>query len=299
MADLRGARASSAVVCPRRAVYQAQDAPRGEPTDEQRRWWRRGVAVEEAIVGDIVAELRAQGHRPRRQVDIPWPAADPIGVGHADLYVPHEAMIVEVTSTRGAELAPHKALQAALYARHHPRATAATVISVDPSSWEERYYPVDVSGLGERIEGIEAAVVRGVRGGELPERVCVSPWDGPARMCEHCEHCFEGWERPDPALLLGLDEMAVALADAEDALAAAVSNEARQRRDAARDDLRPHLPDGQTVQIGGIRLRRSVNDSERFSLAKARSAGHELPSWAEAFTSRTSSERWWVRRDGS
>lgn len=298
--DLTGARWSSAVSCPRRAVYEHQDAPKEPPSDQTKRWWRRGHAVAAAIRGALIADLREQNRRPRAEEVIPWPASDPVGEGHADLYIPHERVILEVTSTSGCDLDQHKALQAAGYALEHPNAEHAQVVSVDPSSFEERWYPINVAALEPQVRSIQEQVVHGVKTGELPERVCRHPHDAPAFLCPFVEHCFAGWTRPDPDVLL-LDEEAVVLAELEDDVGRhkQALKAAEIARNEMRDELRPYLDAGAEVETTRIaKLKRTVIDPRRtLSLSDMQKAGVSLPAELEPYVKTgQSSERWTVKR---
>ncbi len=295
--DLSGPRWSSAVICPRRATYEGLGAEREPVSPQVERWRRRGHAIGDAIRSEIIHELRVQGRRPRDEEEIPWPRKDPIGVGHADLVVPHERHVIEVTSTKDADLEYRKALQAAGYAVNKGW-SGATVISVDPQSYTERVYPVDVEALAPQVYEIEQTIVSALRTGELPDRVCATPGDGPAQLCPFASACFAGWERPPLDLLIGFDEQVEELADLEDEVGVA-RRELRvleERRDEKRAALRPYVEAGEALLAGAIRVKRSVSVVERFSLAKARAAGHSLPAELEAFVSSSETDRWTVRR---
>jgi hypothetical protein len=298
--DLTGARWSSAVHCPRRAVYDHQDAPKAEATDQQRRWWRRGHAIEDAIAGDIVQDLRDQGRRPRRQEPVAWPAGDPIGEAHPDIYIPHEQECIEVKSRCGCTLDAAAAVQVAGATLNHPRATSAQVVSVDPYSLEEKWYPIDVAGLEPRIREIEDQVVHGCKTGELPSRVCTHPFDSPAFQCPYVGVCFDGWQRPDPDVLL-LDEEAVVLAELTDDVARAkrALEEAELAMKEQRATLRPYLEPGVEVETASIAKLKVIEVAGRrsLSLSDMENAGHQLPDELAAFVSESKPhERWQVKR---
>lgn len=296
---LTGPRWSSAVNCPLTAVLQAQGAPEDPVSDQVAAWRKRGIAIGEAAQGSIVAELRAQGRRPVVEVEVPWPAADPVGVGHADVYIPHERLIVEVKSRADCELDETAAVQAAGYALNHPRAEHAVVLVIDPQSGMERSFPLHLPAFVERVRAIEDQVVAGIRDGVLPERACRYPGDGPGMFCPHVSTCFAGWERPRPEDLPGWEADLRRLADLEDQLAKVKdADHLVAERDRLRDALRAAMEPGNDYMAGGIRVRYvEVAGRESFSLAAARKAGHSLPEHLEAFVSTSGGhERWTVRR---
>lgn len=295
-----GARWSSAVVCPRRAVYDHFGAPQTEPSDQVKRWRRRGKAVEQAIRGEIISDLRAQNRRPRREEVVPWPASDPLGEGHLDCYVPHTREAIEIKSRAGASLDASAALQVAGYCLNHPNAETAQVVSVDPSSFDEVWYPINVEALIPHIRELEQTVVAACGGGDLPDRVCRHPGEAEGRFCPYAPTCFEGWERPTPDVLL-LDAEAVRLADATDETSRLEreAKAAKERRDALRAELRPHLAAGAELETPSIaKLKRTeIAGRQTLSLTDMASAGYSLPAELEPFKSvGKPSERWTVTR---
>jgi len=298
---LTGPRASTlSRGCPRQAYYEATDAPRRPHTAQEERWFRRGHAVSNAIRDELVAELRADGHAPRREVEIPWPAKDPIGVGHADLVIPRDHRIVEITSTAGADLDAHKARQAAFYALEHPRAEEAMVISVDPSTFEDRAYPINPAAYEAEIRDLQQQLISGLRTGEAPARACETPLEAQCYFCPFAEHCFDGWEWPvrdvsmDPEVIDLVDLLGYH--DQEVSEARSQLRRAEAERDAVRDRLRPRLPVSEEMVIGEYRYKRSSWEQESFSLADCRKAGFTLPEDLQPFVSRSPRERWTLRR---
>ncbi len=298
--EFTGARWSSAVHCPRRAVFDHQDAPKDPPTEQQRRWWRRGHAIERVIREQVFTELHEEGRRPRAQEIIPWPAADPIGDSHLDIYVPHQREAIEVKSNGGAGLTAAAAIQVAGNCLNHPNAETAQVCSVDSNSFEERWYPIDVSGLEAQVREIEEKVVRGVRTGELPDRVCRHPGDSPAFLCPYVEHCFSDWKRPDRDVSL-LDEEVVVLAELTDdvgrARATLAMAETAMREH--RETLRPYLEPGvelETPSIAKLQVT-EIAARETLSLSDLKKAGVSLPRKLRPFVKiGQPSERWTIRR---
>jgi hypothetical protein len=296
--DLTGPRWSSAVMCPRKAFYEAADAPRRQWLPHELQRFRRGQVWEEAVVADVVDGFRRQGRRPRRQETVAWPAADPIGTGHMDCYIPSEHLVVEVVSNAGGQLPEYKCLQVAGYTLNHPNAEQAVVMSVDTHTGSDPVYPIDLGGLEPRVREIEQAVVDGVRSGEEPCRVCRTPFDGPAQMCPFVEHCFRDWEFPPLEELLADPKELELLADAEDDVADArkALKDAEEKRNEVRGRLRPLIPANAESIAGGITVRRTVFESASFSLSDARKAGHSLPRKLRAFEKTSEQERWTVRR---
>lgn len=300
--DLTGPRWSAAVVCARRCVYGARGAPSDEPTIEMRRFWERGKAWERIVSDGIVSRMIEEGRRPRRQEIVSWPAAAPVGTGHVDVYVPHEHEVVEIVSNARGTLPEHKALQAAGYALNHPRAENATVRSVDTHTGEEHIYPIDVSGLEPKIREIELQVVAGLEG-ELPERVCRTPWDGPAVMCAHVSTCFADWTpTPLDELLAsaGEQDLVDRLADAEDEvgrISEALAS-AKTARDELRDKVAPLVEPGVEAFAGDIRVRRGADYARRgFQLKAFLDAGHPVPDILWPFvTESIVPGRWSVKR---
>lgn len=299
---LVGPRWSSASICPRWCVYTAQGAPAREPTDEEQHRWARGRAWERIIVDGVVARMAAEGRRPRRQETIAWPHDNPIGTGHGDVYIPHEHAFVEVVSTARGALPTHKAIQVAGYALNHPNATDGFVDSIDTHTGVEHVYPIDIDGLEPRVREIEAQVVAGMAG-DLPARVCRTPWDGPAQWCPHVDHCFADWERtPLDELLatVGEADAVERLADADDAVAVAKSalDAAEVARNALRDVIAPLVEPGVEAYVGDIRVRRG-NDYVRrtFGLAAFLDSGHPVPDILWPYiTESVVAGRWSVKR---
>lgn len=298
--EFTGPRWSAASICARWCVYGAQDAPRREYTEEELLRFERGKAWGRVVIDGVVARLHRENRRPRAEEVIPWPRSQPIGEGHADCYIPHEGLVVEVVSNAGGKLPAYKAIQAAGYARNHPNATEAVVDSVDTHTGREHFYPLNLVALAEQVETIEQQVVAGLAG-ELPERVCRTPWDGPAQLCPHVDHCFAGWEpQPLEELLATTGELDLLdrLADAEDAVGDARGRVKllEKQRDELRGKVAPLIEPGTLTAAGNVAVRRTVFESERFQLSAAKAAGYNLPKRLDPFVSLSESSRWTVKR---
>lgn len=302
---LTGARWSSAVLCARQAVYQGRGADGAPPHPSQERVWRRGRFIGEAIAKDVAAVYADAGLEVIAEPEIPWPAKNPIGTGHADIYVPAEGEIIEVVSTRDAALPKHKALQLAGYVMNHPQATRGTVLSVDPSSYEERSYPIDVEALRPEVERIQDEVVEGMSpGGRWPDRAGAHPGDFPCFWCAFKEDCWQGVDYPDPNRIKEPDKVAALqrLADIEDRISIDGKGveHLKDERDEIRKELEPWITPGQDTVAGGIKVKVTpVAGAERFDLSAAVKAGHRIPDHLLPFISRNKGySRWTVRRVG-
>lgn len=297
---LTGARWSSAVVCPRKAVYEHTDAPRGEFDDTTLRRFRRGHAWGKIVADDVVAALRADGQRPRTEEEVPWPAAAPIGIGHADIYLPRARRIVEVFSTDGTSYPAHKGLQAAGYCTNHPNAEDAVVLVVDRATGDERVYPIDVAELEPRVREIEEAVTNAIASGDPPPRAADHPHAFPCSECVFRDHCWDGWDAPPLVVVDGADNDATELADIEDSIAATKQTlkDLEADRAAVRERLAPYLTPGVPAACGGVILRRTITAGRRsFAVGAYEAAGHRLDETAAAFvTDAAPSERWSVKR---
>ncbi len=282
------------------AVYQGLGVEGRAHTEQELRRFRRGHALADAAKVDIAQDLHAQGRDVEFEVEIPWGDGY---TGHCDAYIPDEPSIVEITTTKDADLPEHKPLQAAAYAIETD-SNAAVVLSIDPSTGEERVYPINIDAFRDRWEAIKGQVVAGIRDGVLPDRVCRHPMDGPAIFCPFAGrdgHCFQDWapqvEHVDaPAAFQ-------ALADVEDEIAQAAAKDTLEELKTRREDLRAevlaYVDAGAGEHIaGGVSVKvTDVAEGEGFSLAQMRKAGFELPAELEAFvTTRRGSTRWTVKR---
>jgi hypothetical protein len=295
--DLTGPRWSSAVICPRRAVYDAQEAPR-DPMPERiegARW--RGQVIGKAVAAEIVARWRAQGRRPRVEVEVPWPSNDPVGIGHMDVWLPSEKRVVEIKTQAACELTAPAALQAAGYALNYKAARHAAVVVVDPVSGLDREYPIHVAGLARKVAEIEQQVVAGVREGELPERVCRTPADGPALICPYVTWCFADFQVEHvPAPEMGAAFQRLAEIERMMKFSKHETETLASEREQLRAELRPHLELGVDHVAGGYRVRViEIPEIERFSLTDYRKAGYEADERMASFVkTQKASERWYL-----
>lgn len=298
---LTGPRWSSAVRCARQTVYQGLNAPEEPPPEDVQLRWRRGSILGAAAAEHIRREYIRRGGMPRAEEEIPWPAADPVGVGHADLYIPAERHIIEIVTTKDAALPEAKPLQVSGYVINHPKAIQGTVLSIDPNTSEERSYPIDVEGLSGAVARIEDQVMRGIRSGGdlLPERAGRHPMDWPCRECPFATTvCYQDWDEPPLVELPGVQADIERLADLDDLLAESKDPVLEEERKALRDRLAPMVEPGKDYMAGNIRFRRTPVDGRRsLDLSSMEKAGYSLPRDAEEFV-RTGKgyDRWTVRR---
>lgn len=259
---LSGPRLSELSRCPRMVAYRALGAVAEEPTDEQRRYLSRGQ-----LFGVYVAEQYAAKYGKAnvlREVEIEWPLDDPIGVGHADVLVVPERLIVEVFSTvtvGGASVKP-KIEQARQYVRFSPDADLGAVHVVNPADLSrERAFPViltdeDTARIDQKVLDVRAAIA----GGPLPDRVCQKPGEAIGRFCPFAETCFEDWEEP-PLIELGPEhaDLARAAYDVDRACKASTAAERLHKGERANllELLADRVPAGQDVVCGQVKLRRS------------------------------------------
>lgn len=298
--DLSGPRLSSLVMgCPRQTFYQAAGAPKRDVTYQESRWFARGHAISNAVRDEIIEELREDGQRPVRELAIPWPHEKPIGVGHADVWIARDKRIVEITSTAGGKLLAHKARQAAAYALNHAKAEEAYVCAVDPSAFDPKWYPVDWEALAPEIKDLQAEAAYSIEHDVEPVRRCKRPSDAQKYHCPYADHCFADWEGEieDVSLDLDLRRLIVDLADAE----SEVSTGRRElklaegERNLLRDEVRQRIPAGEPLIVGDYKVKRSVSESQTFSLRAYLDAGHSITELMDPFVSTSSRESWQVR----
>jgi len=305
--NLTGPRWSQAVRCTRAASYQAL-AVEGLPyTEDTLRRFMRGTHVGRAMADTIVAEMAAQGRTALTEVECHWPPDDPIGVGHADLYLPDESTVIEVYSTTDTTFPRMKALQAVGYAVAIG-ASEAKVLVVNPSTYESRSYPVNVEMLRGEVEGLMAEVVSAVRDGVIPERLNGDPKANPGAFdCQDCpfrQTCWEGWEPPPTGSLPGCGDDLMRLVDLEREIKRTPRGdhvlELESERDEIRGRLRGLMEPGQDYIEAGVRVRRTeVNGRRSFSFSAAEAAGFALPADLLPFISEGKpSDRWTLREVG-
>lgn len=296
---LTGPRWSSAVVCPRMAAYQGLGVE-GDPYPEDvLRRFGRGRRIGRAMAEEVAATLGAQGRQAILEREVPWPAADPVGTGHADIDIPDESTVIEVVSTEGCALPPHKARQVAGYAINLGR-EQARVLSVDPKTGDDKAYPVNVEAFRPVVERIEGQVAAAIHGGPLPDRFeGASPGGYPCMDCPFRRGCFHDWTPPPIGRLPEAGEDFQALLDIEREASKSKKLTAALERD--REEIRARLAgrmeDGMDYIEDGVRVRRTTVAGRRsLSLTAMEAAGFELTPQQQEFLSVGGGyDRWTVR----
>lgn len=213
---------SSVRDCPRKAIFEATKAPARERTDKEQRILFRGKRI-----GRDYAEILSLKHNSRDEhrkfirarnrseesgggyygagkvwceKKIVWP----LGVGHADVWLPATGTLVEVLSSAHAtpQNAHSKKLQLAGYMEHDPEARNGVVVVLDPNDMSETRHIVSkhdeqyaslVEEMRARIRQVQAWDADGT----LPPRVCTKPSDARGHFCVYAEVCFDGWTAPE------------------------------------------------------------------------------------------------------
>lgn len=209
---------SSAVDCPRKAVYGATREPDRDWSDREARIMYRG----RSIGHDYGTWLKAK-YGPNavwREVKVKWA----MGVGHIDLFLRPTGTAIEVLSSKWAsdEMVHRKLLQLVGYMEAYKPAKNGCLIVLDPADFTESRWPVAkntdtyralVEETLERVEQLKRwwdSSMHG-EGGILPDRVCRKPSEAIGHFCRHAETCFADWVEPEPGSVVD-DPDALALA---------------------------------------------------------------------------------------
>lgn len=213
---------SSTRDCGRKAIFEATGAPARERTDKELRILFRGkrigrdygevLSLKQNTRDDHRKFIRARNRSEESgggyygagkvwcEKKIVWP----LGVGHADIWLPQTGTLVEVLSSAhaSAENVHSKKLQLAGYMEHDSEARAGVVVVLDPNDMDETRHIVSrhddqyaelVAEMHARIRQVQ----HWDASGELPARVCSKPSDARGHFCVFAEHCFEGWTAPE------------------------------------------------------------------------------------------------------
>lgn len=315
--QLRGARWSSAVRCPRMGAYTALGAIPAIPSEQVEGLFQRGHDVEdryfarlaEQYTGRIIREAAIQwGDGWSLHVDAILPDAD--GRPHVEVKANRDVYHVPGADlTIGGVTTKAPVLQVAGAAVFDPEGGAAEVVVVSPLDYTERRYPVDVtSDVRGAVEEIAALVVHAVQTGELPPRVCRVPSDGIGRFCPYVDTCFADWQPVDPDDVpaeVGLLAQQVYDADQAAKLAEAASADAKQQRDDLRRQLADYLAAGVQYEVAGLRVKRTtVKGRQSFNLKDAVATGAIDPRDVEAggrlepfVKTGDGHDRWTIRED--
>ena len=295
---------SSARSCPRKAVYEWEGAPGRERTAQEEGYlWRgksigrdyslflatqmgRRVWVDSGHDYWVPPELRApvrDGAGLVCEVKIEWP----IGVGHADIYIPETRTIVEILSSAHASdvMRRSKLLQAVGYTEHHPGAENCALIVVDPSDFtHERFVLVKSSDLYQELlaemRDRIAQLERWRDHARMPDRVCSKPSEARGHFCLHAAHCFAGWTEPPLEQIAADENLVDAVIEFDQVKAArkhlgAEDKTLELRQKAAQAVIEAaELPAGVKVQVGPVALTRTfVQRKPVFQAEKAEAAG--------------------------
>lgn len=300
---MTGVRWSSARVCARKAVYEAQDAPAREETDRERRWLYRGKSIGRDYAIFVATANNVLIHAASGQdywippnlkaesageagVLAEKPVRWELGVGHADMFIVETGTTVEVlSSAHGDSQVESKLLQLALYVDRDPDAKNGVLVVLNPSDFSEDRLIVNpdsgrfkelVAEANERVAQVQAGLA-----GDLPGRVCRRYTDSYGRFCRHADHCFDGYETPalpmvdDPVtqdLAVRLYELRKQEREAT-GTAKVVESERREVEQRLGDLLDPgeHL-------VGPIKVTRTVvQPRPSFDVRAAELAGYPVP----------------------
>jgi hypothetical protein len=201
---------SSVRDCPRKAVYEATNAPARERTDRENRWLFRGRTL-----GRDFAEMlaQAQGCVPVRYGAEGWETARfvteyqvkwALGTGHMDVLARDTGSAIEVLSSAHAseQMVHSKLVQLVGYVTHCDEATGpAALVILNPSDYSEDRIVVAQDTkrwrvLVQEVEDRIAEVQRWNDEAHLPARVCSKPSDAVGHFCVYADHCFGGWMPP-------------------------------------------------------------------------------------------------------
>ena len=272
---LTGVRLSELAKCPRCCACRAIGCEPALPSDRQARLMNRG-----RVLGRMVADEFAKKHGAdavEYEREIVWP----LGVGHADIYLKPDRLLIEVFSTSGSDYTA-KIKQAKRYLHFDQEAEAAAVyvLNVTDLSREE-VFPVFLTDQDrEEIEAEVAAVQAAIDGtGPLPECVHSSPDGCRYSGCPFTASAWDGWTPPDPvdlsdsrALVAGAAE----LYQAKKVLAErkAMVEDAQRVYDDAKAALVDVLPVvGVEMKAGPLSVKRVlVKGRETLSWSKAKAA---------------------------
>ncbi len=298
---LTGVRWSTAVRCSRAAAYQAIGIE-GEPYPESvERMFARGARIGRVMADEVVSTLAAQGRVAIPEREVPWPAADPIGIGHADIDIPADDTVVEVFSTAGGALDRVKVLQVTGYAINLGR-SQAKVLAVDPSSGEETVYPVNVEGNRPVVERIEAEVVAAKVDGVIPDRLNGDTAHPGVFMCQTCPFrrtCYDGWTPPPAGRAPGhADDFERLLSiEREAKRVKKLGAELEEERNEIRERLAGLLEDRTEYIEGGVQIKRTpVAGRRTMAFSDLEAAGYSLPPEVEAFVSTGKGyDRWTIK----
>jgi hypothetical protein len=240
----RPLRWSSVRVCPRKAVYEAEDAPARERSDRENRILYRGRSLGRDYADFLAA--RDGEDSIEREVKVTWP----LGTGHIDVFHKPTGTVIEVLSSAFAndQMIHSKLLQAVGYMEHHAPTKAGLLVVLNPSDFSEERFPIAmgtdayqalVDEMRDRIDQLE----RWRDEGQLPDRVCRRPSEAIGRFCLHAEHCFMDWQPPELEELQSVEAVELAQAWLSVKAREREANETAAAAKAERADVEAQLDD--------------------------------------------------------
>jgi hypothetical protein len=295
---------SSVRACPRKAVYEWQNAPARERTDREERILYRGKSIGKDYAKFLIARQGPDAIEVERKVE--WA----LGLGHIDIYVKATKTAIEVLSSANATdaMIHSKLLQVVGYTENDPEVDNCALVILNPSDFTEDNYLVskDTDAYRELAAEVHeriAQVLAWRDTGELPARVCSKPSDAWGHFCLHADHCFEGWVKPE--LIPNEDplvhELSIGLYRAKQDEHAAKERvtEAEEKRKAIQAQLADHLDEGEH-EVGSLTIKRSVvNRKPSLDLKKALLAGAVDPDAIEPYMKPGATySNWYVDRHG-
>lgn len=295
-------RASSAVDCARKAVYEHRGAPAREFTDRERRILFRGKQMGKDYALMMAAKYGADDVQAERKV--PWPDPEGPWVGHMDVYIMSQHLPIEVLSSQaGMAQIERKMLQVALYTVFDADAgDRARVVLLNPVDYSEDRldFTVDAEWRA-RVATVVSSVQEALAAGSLPERVCRKPSDAIGHFCRVADTCFEGWEPPEPAHIVSdpdVRRLAAALWSAKETerIARKELETIKGNREQVQADLAALLEPGEYV-VGPLKVKRThIETAPRPNAAKIRAAKFPLPD--EFWKPGAVYDKWTLERDG-
>lgn len=311
---LTGARASSLVLCERKAVYEGLGTERDEADARMERIFRRGRRLGQLLAEEIAEGLTEDGMRVELEREIPWPlGGETVGTGHADVFLPDDRHTLEIVSTAGADLPAYKPRQLAFYVIHDPDSDGGTVISIDPSTNEERSYPINVDHFRADLDEAVRRVIYDLRQGQVRYARRALGYHGeqvdepsgfPCFDCPFKGVCWQDFEPvPAGAIPEELHALVEELAALQDRMGVARVNDLphlEEQRDALRARLAGHLKPGANYRAPGFQKVRlsEVAGRRTFSMKAYEDAGHAMPPEADAFTKTGAGHlRWTITRE--
>lgn len=187
------------------------------------------------------------------------------------------------------ELKPDYAWQVRAYMRfywrqHGIRPQRGYVLTIDPSTLAETWYPIELTDADVELIDAEEAIVseliarRELIWSEMPERTCEAPEDGRSRFCKMVGACFSDWQAPDadeltdPAIVKLAQQLARATERHKKASAEAARAETAVKK--LRVKIADAVPPKRVVHAGGVEIKRTPIAGRETLDAKALREAH-------------------------